>query len=182
MHDDSSHDDPNHLNDAALREEQHAIALRLQELARRARRALLIALASDTHSQDAMDELQVADEVLTEIAELATQNRFIALPELDDVRRGVDRLACQLYQDGACDGLGEVEHEAFLDRHARALTALDGIGPVTARRLFAHGISDLDQLRELGSEALDDVTGLNAATLARIRASIAEEEQAIDAK
>jgi len=169
------HDDAMPQSDTAPREEQHAIALQLQQLARRARRALLVALASDTHSQDAMGELQVADEALTEIAELSSQHDFVALPELDDVRRGVDRLACQLYQDGACDGLGEAEHEAFLDRHARALTALDGIGPITARRLFAHGISDLDQLRELGPDALDDVTGLNAATLARIRTRLAEE-------
>lgn len=63
----------------------------------------------------------------------------------------------------------------YLDRHAWALTALDGIGPITARRLFAHGISDLDQLSELGPEALDDVTGLNAATLAQIRTRLAEE-------
>ncbi|MGJ7456755.1 helix-hairpin-helix domain-containing protein [Halomonas sp. MA07-2] len=181
MHDDSSHDDAIPQHETAPREAQHAIALQLQELARRARRALLVALASDTHSQDAMGELQVADATLTEIADLAAEHSFVALPELDDVRHGVDRLACQLYQDGACDGLGEAEHEAFLDRHARALTALDGIGPVTARRLFAHGISDLDQLRELGPEALDDVTGLNAATLARIRASLAVEDKATDA-
>ncbi|WP_290784991.1 helix-hairpin-helix domain-containing protein [Halomonas sp.] len=169
------HDESIPQPETALREEHHTIALQLQELARRARRALLVALASDTHSQAAVGELQVADEALSGIAELSAQHEFVALPELDDVRRGVDHLACQLYQDGACDGLGEAEHEAFLDRHARALTALDGIGPITARRLFAHGISDLDQLRELGPEALDDITGLNAATLARIRTRLAEE-------
>jgi hypothetical protein len=175
--DDAMHDDTTPDNaapdDTAPRPQQHAIALELQDLARQARRALLLALANDTHSQDAMEALRQADEALAEIAALAEEHAFVALPELDDVRRGVDRLACQLYRDGACDGLGEAEHEAFLDRHARALTALEGIGPVTARRLFAHGISDLDQLRELGPAALDEVTGLNAAVLARLRTSLA---------
>lgn len=178
MHDDSAHRDSARdatpQDGAEARQARHAVALELQTLARRARRALLVALASDTRSQDAMSELQVADEALTEIAALAAQHDFVVLPELDEVRRGTDRLACLLYQDGACDGLDEAEHEAFLDRHAEALTALDGIGPVTARRLFTHGISDPDQLYELGPEALDDITGLHAASVARLRTRLAE--------
>lgn len=157
----------------AEREFRHAIALELRSLARRARRALLVALTSDTRGQEALEELVVADRALAELDALAARHDFVTLPILADVRRGVDRLACQLYQDGACDGLDEDAHEAFLNRHARGLTALDGIGPVTARRLFAHGISDLDQLRKLGAEGLDEITGLNAATLARIRTSLA---------
>lgn len=175
MHDDLT-------RELAEREFRHAIALELREMARRARRALLIALASDTHGEDALAELEQADRALAELDALATRHAFVALPMLGDVRRGVDRLACQLYQDGACDNLDEDAHEAFLNRHARGLTALDGIGPVTARRLFAHGIGDLDQLRALGPEGLDAITGLNAATLARIRASLAADDPAADAK
>ncbi|MBB3329204.1 nucleotidyltransferase/DNA polymerase involved in DNA repair [Halomonas campaniensis] len=175
MHDDLT-------RELAEREFRHAIALELREMARRARRALLIALASDTHGEDALAELEQADRALAELDALAARHAFVALPMLGDVRRGVDRLACQLYQDGACDSLDEDAHEAFLNRHARGLTALDGIGPVTARRLFAHGISDLDQLRALGPEGLDAITGLNAATLARIRASLAADAPAADAK
>lgn len=166
----------------AEREFRHAIALELREMARRARRALLIALASETHGQEALAELGVAEQALDELAALAAEHDFVSLPMLGDVRRGVDRLACQLHQDGACDSLDEDAHEAFLNRHARGLTALDGIGPVTARRLFAHGISDLEQLRELGAEGLDEITGLNAATLARIRTSLAADAEAPDGK
>ncbi|MDR5894258.1 helix-hairpin-helix domain-containing protein [Halomonas mongoliensis] len=170
------HDDP--TRELAERELRHAIALEYREQARRARRALLRVMATDTHDREALAELEIADQALAELASLASRHDLVALPMLPAIRRGADRLACQLYQDGACDDLDEDAHEAFLNRHARSLTELDGIGPVTARRLFAHGIADLEQLRALGPDALDEVTGLGGATLARLRESLAAEAKA----
>ena len=149
---------------------EHAIALELQALAQQAREALLTALESDAAA--AITALESASDPLTRIGELARQHEFIHLPVLDDVQRDVDRLACSLYRQGACDSLDQSARTAFVDRHAKALTALDGIGPVSARKLFAHGIGDLEQLRALGPDRLDSVEGQSAATLARIKANL----------
>lgn len=149
---------------------QHAIALELQALAQQAREALLTALESDTEA--AVTALESASDLLIRIGELARQHDFIDLPVLDDVQRDADHLACSLYRQGACDNLDQAARTAFVDRHAKALTALDGIGPVSARKLFAHGIGDLEQLRALGPDGLGSVEGLSAATLARIRANL----------
>ncbi|MBS9404114.1 hypothetical protein KG088_10775 [Halomonas sp. TRM85114] len=149
---------------------EHTIALELKALAQQAREALITALESDPPA--AITALESANDPLTRIGELAHQHDFINLPVIDDVQRDVDRLACSLYRQGACDSLDQATRSAFVDRHAKALTAQDGIGPVSARKLFAHGISDLEQLRALGPDGLDSVEGLSAATLARIKANI----------
>lgn len=149
---------------------EHAIALELQSLAQQAREALLTALESDAEA--AITALESASDLLTSIGELTRQHDFIDLPVLDDVQRDVDRLACSLYRQGACDSLDNAARTAFVDRHAKALTALNGIGPVSARKLFAHGIGDLEQLRALSPDGLGSVEGLSAATLARIKANL----------
>ncbi|PXX95605.1 helix-hairpin-helix domain-containing protein [Halomonas sp. LBP4] len=150
---------------------RHTVALELQALARQAREALLTVLATE-NPPTALAELDRAVAALARIDDLASQHDFVDLPMLDDVRGSVDRLACELYHQGACDGLDEKARTAFIDRHARGLTALEGIGTATARRLFVHGISNLEQLRALDPAALDEVEGLGSAILARIKANL----------
>ncbi|PXX90519.1 hypothetical protein CR158_09305 [Halomonas heilongjiangensis] len=150
---------------------RHTVALELQAQAQRARKALLIVLATESPAT-AIAELDHAVEALARIEALASQHDFVDLPMLDDVGSSVDRLACELYHQGACDDLDAKALTAFIDRHARGLTALEGIGPASARKLFAHGISNLEQLRALDPTALDEVEGLGNATLARIKANL----------
>lgn len=147
----------------------HATALELQAQAERARRALLAAL-EDAAPDAALDALAQAGEALAEVETLADRHAVVELPALEDVRLGVDRLACELYRKGACDALDEAACAAFLDRHARRLTALQGVGPVTARCLFAHGIADPAQFLAQDPAFLDDLEELGPAIRAKLRA------------
>ncbi|AMD00118.1 helix-hairpin-helix domain-containing protein [Halomonas chromatireducens] len=142
-------------------------ALSLQAQAREFELSLLAAM--DAEPATAIPSLQTASQALTELRERLRQHPDIELPMLERLERSMNRLAGELYGRGACDHLDQQAQQAFIDRFAQRLTLVDGIGPVSARVLFAHGICDLEQLKALKPEALDNIKSLNAATRARLK-------------
>lgn len=145
-------------------------ALSLQAQAREFESSLLAAM--DAEPPSAVASLQAASQALTELQEHLRRHPDVKLPMLERLEQNMSRLAGDLYGRGACDQLNQQAQQAFIDIFAQRLTLLDGIGPVSARALFAHGISDLEQLKALKPEALDNVKGLNAATRARIKQNL----------
>ena len=142
-------------------------ALALQAQARKLESNLMAAM--DSEPATASVPLLVASQALAELQERLGRHPDIELPMLERIERGMNRLAGERYRSGACAHLDKKAQETFIDCFSQRLTLLDGIGPVSARALFIHGICDLDQLKALKPEALDKVEGLNAATRARIK-------------
>lgn len=148
--------------------QDEALALRAQ--ARELESSLTAAM--DAEPTKAVAALQAASLALTELQERLRRHPEIDLPMLEQLMRGMNRLAGDLYRSGACAHLDKKTQQAFVDRFAQRLTLLDGIGPVSARALFSHGIFDLEQLKALKPEALDDVEGLSPAARARIKQNL----------
>jgi hypothetical protein len=148
---------------------EHETAETLLSLARRLEHDLLAALDA-VSPQQAVDRLLTSverlDELDTALAELDSQ---VTGPLVQRLRLGLDRLACDLYQRGGWQHLDETQRRALLARHAVGLTQVDGIGPASAEVLFLHGISDPERLCQWEPDALDDIEGLNAAVLARLK-------------
>ncbi|MGL6214627.1 helix-hairpin-helix domain-containing protein [Billgrantia desiderata] len=152
--------------DAAI---EHETAETLLSLVRRLEHELLTTLDADS-PQQAVDSLltsvECLDELDTALAELDPQ---VTGPLVQRLRLGLDRLACDLYRRGGWQHLDESQRQALLARHATGLTQVDGIGPASAQVLFLHGISDPERLCQWEPDALDDIEGLNAAVLARLK-------------
>jgi len=141
----------------------------LRTLARRLEHELLAALeaASPRHAVDRLPALtERLDELDTVLNELAPD---VTGPLLARLRLGLDRLACDLHQRGGWEHLEKAQHDVLLARHAAGLTRINGIGPASAEVLFKRGISDPERFFHLGPEALDDIDGLNAAVVARLK-------------
>ncbi|PMR74909.1 helix-hairpin-helix domain-containing protein [Billgrantia endophytica] len=150
----------------------HEAALALKAQIRRLEEHLLEAMAAKP--ADAVAPLKAADEALEELRQQLQACPDVQLPTLDGIAQGMARLACDLCRQGACDDLSDESRQAFIDHYAAELTTVDGIGPVSARALFAHGFSDSARLRQADPEELDHVSGLGAATLARIKQNLFE--------
>ncbi|MBA2777598.1 helix-hairpin-helix domain-containing protein [Billgrantia kenyensis] len=118
----------------------------------------------------ATDRLEAVSEHLdaleTALAGIASD---AAGPLLERLRVGLDRLACDLYQRDGWAHLDEAAFRRLLARHSAGLTRVDGIGPASAEVLFQHGISDPERLLQLQAAELDEIRGLNAAVLARLK-------------
>lgn len=168
---DSQHDTSNQHS------EQHAIVLQVKEHAERVEQALNRAIDSDDDAEKRALLDQALEDVTT-LEQLADTHDFLTLPPLDGIRRGMADLALRLYRDGACDTLSESDQQAFLDAHAIPLTTIEGIGPVTARRLFVAGITHIEALRGLSRDDLEAIPGITNATLARIQAGLSVSSKA----
>ena len=155
------------MNETTLSQDE---VLALQAKARKLESNLMAAMDSEPATASA--PLLAASQALAELQEQLRQHPDIALPMLERLERGMNRLAGERYRSGACAHLDQESQQVFIDRFAQRLTLLDGIGPVSARALFTHGICDLEQLKALKPEALDHVEGLNAATRARIKQNL----------
>ncbi|MGR2737193.1 helix-hairpin-helix domain-containing protein [Billgrantia sp. Q4P2] len=146
-----------------------ATALALQSLAQRLERELLAALESKS-SQAAVDRLETISACCDQLADALQQiDSQQAQPVLESLRLGLDRYACDLYQRGGWEHLDDTRRTTLLSRHAIRLTQVKGVGPASAQVLFVHGISDPERLHRLEPQALDEIEGLNAAVLARLK-------------
>lgn len=155
------------------RQQQHALALDLKARAERVEHALTQAI----DSQDATEKRALLSQALEDIVALegmAESHPEIQLPPLPRIRQGMAGLALMLYQQGACDALSEDQQHAFLDAHAAPLTAVDGVGTVTARRLLLAGVTSVEALRALSREQLEAIPGITNATLARLQAGLSQ--------
>ncbi|MFQ3789643.1 helix-hairpin-helix domain-containing protein [Halomonas sp. A29] len=147
-------------------------ALALQSLAQRLERELLAALES-TSPQAAVDRLEAICAYRDQLAE--TLRRIVPDLEqsvLESLRLGLDRYACDLYQRGGWEHLDETRRTTLLSRHASGLMQIKGVGAASAQILFSHGISDPERFHRLTPEALDQIEGLNASVLARLKGNL----------
>lgn len=148
---------------------ERAELLALRTLAQRFENELLAALDTENPAE-AVDRLETISECRDQLEEELERLDVVALqPTLTRLGLGLDRLACELYRRGGWAHLNAAQHRILLTRHARGLTQVKGVGPATAQLLFSHGISDPERLYHLEPNTLDDVTGLNAAVLARLK-------------
>ncbi len=148
---------------------EHETAETLLSLVRRLEHDLLAALDADSPQQAVeplLTSVECLDELDTALAELDSQ---VTGPLVQRLRLGLDRLACDLHRRGGWQHLDEAQRRTLLARHAKGLTQFDGIGPASAEVLFLHGISDPERLCQWEPDALDDIEGLNAAVLARLK-------------
>ncbi|MGR4068421.1 helix-hairpin-helix domain-containing protein [Billgrantia sp. C5P2] len=149
-----------------------ATALALHSLAQRLERELLAALESDS-SQAAVDRLETISACCDQLADALQQiDSQLAQSVLESLRLGLDRYACDLYQRGGWEHLDDARRTTLLSRHAIRLTQAKGVGPASAQVLFVNGISDPERLHQLTPEVLDEIEGLNAAVLARLKSDL----------
>lgn len=124
--------------------------------------ALLDAPASEERLVTAMTHYQTVHDTLTEDRPSATTQAA-----LSRVVQFIIASADTYYRqqpDGVAPSLDESQRIALFGRH---LMALDGIGPATAKQLFALGIFTPEQLFALSEEALETLD-LPAASRARV--------------
>lgn len=156
---------------------ERAELLALRTLTQRFEHELLAALDAELPAE-AVDRLETIGECRDQLEEALVRLDVGELqPTLTRLGLGLDRLACELYQRGGWAHLGAAQHHALLTRHARGLTQVKGVGPATAQLLFSHGISDPERLHQWELNALDDVAGLNAAVLARLKKQLGAERK-----
>lgn len=128
---------------------------------------LTAALAAPLEGYTSLASLEAAQQSYDDASALLTGQAVPvkAMEALDRIEQFIAENALALYRDPRL-----VEHQSYMiKRFARALLALDGIGPATAAQLFNAGIAHPNQLFALHANDVDALP-LPAASHARVAA------------